>query len=57
MPCDPTNASTLGASSSVELDTLGASSSIEFQGTLVLYALLSSKAPWVLQIMLFCVVI
>ncbi len=34
MPCDPTNASTLNASGSVELGTLGVATSIEIQGIL-----------------------
>ncbi len=34
MPCNPTNASTLGALSSAKLGTLGAASSTELQGTL-----------------------
>jgi hypothetical protein len=34
VPCDPTNASTIGASGFVELGTLGATSYVELQGTL-----------------------
>jgi hypothetical protein len=34
VPCDPTNASTIGASSFANLGTLGATSFVEFQGTL-----------------------
>jgi hypothetical protein len=34
VPCDPTNALTIGASCIVELDTLGATSFVELQGIL-----------------------
>jgi len=34
VPCDPTNALTIGASGSAELGTLGVTSFVELQGTL-----------------------